>query len=118
MGYDPNGAIGENVILGFACALLCCVGWGCRSGNLRIWDERSLCQQCGCADNPPDCIGSLLRRNHNFLMGGWKFTAGIAVTKATMIILVAALFGTASYLCYYSAINKIGATKAMALNIN
>ena len=51
------------------------------------------------------------------LLKGWEFTARIAVTKATVIILVAALFGTASYLCYYGAINKIGATKAMALNI-
>ena len=33
------------------------------------------------------------------------------------IIIVSALFGTTSYLFYYKAINKIGASKAMALNI-
>lgn len=34
-----------------------------------------------------------------------------------IIIIIAALFATASYVFYYSAIHKIGATKAMGLNI-
>ncbi|HAX53180.1 MAG TPA: EamA family transporter, partial [Lachnospiraceae bacterium] len=33
------------------------------------------------------------------------------------VILLSALFGTASYVCYYKAIATIGASKAMALNI-
>lgn len=45
------------------------------------------------------------------------FTLELIPTKATAIVLTAALFGTASYLCYYRAIALIGASKAMALNI-
>ncbi|MEK6189838.1 MAG: DMT family transporter, partial [Carnobacterium alterfunditum] len=48
---------------------------------------------------------------------GWSFTLSILSTKTAAIILLAALFGTASYLFYYKAINKIGASKAMTLNI-
>ena len=48
---------------------------------------------------------------------GWGFTADIAFTKTTAIILISAFFGTASYLCYYKAINTLGAARGMALDI-
>lgn len=48
---------------------------------------------------------------------GWSFTINIIFDKATFIILLSVLFGTASYDCYYRAIANIGASKAMALNI-
>ena len=51
------------------------------------------------------------------MISGWKFTVSLVPTTASAIILASALFGTASYLMYYRAINKIGAAKAMALNI-
>ena len=50
-------------------------------------------------------------------INGWGFTLSLIPTQATAIIVLAALFGTASYLCYYRAISRIGASKAMALNI-
>ena len=48
---------------------------------------------------------------------GWGFTADIVLSKTTAIILIAAFFGTASYLCYYKAINTLGAARGMALDI-
>ena len=51
------------------------------------------------------------------VLKGWNFTLSIVPTKTSAIILLSALFGTASYVFYYKAINKIGAAKAMALNI-
>lgn len=52
---------------------------------------------------------------------GWGFTTEI-LTKATgtvlPVIALAALFATVSYLFYYKAIFKIGASKAMALNVS
>lgn len=117
LGYDPNGAIGENVILGFACALLCCVGWAAEA-VICAYGMKDPCVSNADALTIRQIVSAVFYGGIIIsLLKGWEFTARIAVTKATVIILVAALFGTASYLCYYGAINKIGATKAMALNI-
>ena len=48
---------------------------------------------------------------------GWGFTAGLFGTRALWIIALSALCGTASYLCYYKALGKLGTGKAMPLNI-
>ena len=46
------------------------------------------------------------------------FTAKATLTPATAVIVLAALTGTASYLFYYKAIDTIGASRGMALNIS
>lgn len=54
------------------------------------------------------------------IMGGWGFTVDLFTRENAWLLHViafAALFATASYLFYYRAINKIGASKAMALNV-
>src|SRR5699024_2318694 len=51
------------------------------------------------------------------VLKGWNLTFDILTTPTVGIILFAALFGTTSYLFYYKAINTIGPSKAMALNI-
>ena len=51
---------------------------------------------------------------------GWGFTASLFNSSTGWllpIIAVAALFATISYMFYYRAISKIGASKAMALNV-
>lgn len=73
LGYTPGAALPKGHLLGFGCALLCCIGWG--------------------------------------------FTAGLFGTRALWIIALSALCGTASYLCYYKALGKLGTGKAMPLNI-
>jgi len=54
------------------------------------------------------------------VLKGWGFTASL-LTPATgwliPTIVIAGLFATVSYLFYYKAIAKIGASKAMALNV-
>ena len=55
------------------------------------------------------------------LLKGWGFTAGLftAGTGGLLpVIALAAFFATISYLFYYKAIAKIGASKAMALNVS
>ena len=42
---------------------------------------------------------------------GWGFTAGLFGTRALWIIALSALCGTASYLCYYKALGKLGTGK-------
>jgi drug/metabolite transporter (DMT)-like permease len=117
LGYTPGGATGENFLLGFGCAVLCVIGWAseaviCAYGmkDPDISDEQALqIRQLASAVFYGVVILNVL--------SGWKFTLEVTGTTAMKIIAVSALFGTASYVCYYRAINHIGASKAMALNI-
>ena len=117
LGYTPGEGTGENFLLGFGCALLCVVGWAseaviCAYGmkDPDISDEQALqIRQLTSAI----FYGAVILN----VLSGWKFTLEIAGTTTMGIIALSALFGTASYVCYYRAINHIGASKAMALNI-
>lgn len=117
LGYQSGGERPENFLLGFVCALLCCVGWA---------SEGVICTY-GMRD--PDVSNShalQLRQLTSALfygivilpvIGGWSFTASVIPTSAFAIIALAALFGTTSYLCYYKALGTLGVSKAMPLNI-
>ncbi|NLL63286.1 MAG: DMT family transporter [Ruminococcaceae bacterium] len=117
LGYAPGGPAGTNMLLGFVCAIIACLGWAaeaviCAYGlkDPNITDEQALqIRQLTSASFYGIVIITALK--------GWSFTLDLIPTKTTVIILLAALFGTASYLCYYRAIVKIGASKSMALNI-
>ena len=50
--------------------------------------------------------------------GAWAFTASSIPSLATGVVALSALAGAASYLFYYRGISKIGAARAMALNIS
>ena len=54
------------------------------------------------------------------IIGGWKFTAGLFTSSTGALlptVAAAALCATVSYLLYYTTIGKVGASRAMALNI-
>ncbi len=116
LGYAPGGEV-INLELGFAFALLCVIGWA---------SEAVVCAY-GMKDDEVSPEQSLQIRQltsaiaYGFLIipivKGIKFTLGVIPTTATTIILLTALAGTASYVFYYKGIHKIGATKAMSLNI-
>lgn len=117
LGYQPGGERPENFVLGFICALLCCVGWA---------SEGVICTY-GMRD--PDVSNSHALQLRQLtstifygaailpIIGGWKFTVSLIPTSAFAIIALAAFFGTASYLCYYKALSTLGVSKAMPLNI-
>jgi drug/metabolite transporter (DMT)-like permease len=117
MGYAPGGSEITNLGLGFACALLCVVGWAvevviCAYGmkDPNVNNEQALMiRQLTSAIFYGVVIINVVR--------GWGFTMDIAFSKSTLVILAAAFFGTASYLCYYKAINDLGPSKGMALDI-
>lgn len=119
MGYTPGADSGEmkNAVLGFICAGICCVGWAAEAvivsygmKDPNITDEHALqIRQLTSALFYGIVIITALK--------GWNFTLDVVANKATLVILISALFGTASYIFYYKAIAGIGATKAMALNI-
>lgn len=117
LGYTPGGSEVDNIVIGFLFALLCVFGWAAEAviiayglKDLEITDDQALqIRQMTSALFYAVVILPLIR--------GWGITLDILPTTTAGIIVAAAFFGTTSYLFYYKAINKIGATKAMALNI-
>lgn len=118
MGYTADDSVQiTNALLGFGCAILACVGWA---------SEAVICAYGFKDPNITDEQALQIRQSTSAIFYGiailtamkaWPSTAEVAFTKASGIVLLSALFGTASYLFYYKAIAKIGASKAMALNI-
>lgn len=118
LGYSPGGGNDvKNFYIGFACALLCVLGWSseaviCAHGmkDPAVTNEQALqIRQVTSAFAYAAVILPIIK--------GWKFTSDIFLTTDSGIILIAALCGTASYLLYYKTISSIGPSKAMALNI-
>lgn len=117
LSYTPGGEGPTNLLLGLACALLCVFGWAseaviCAYGmqDPDVSDEQALqIRQVTSAL----FYGIIILP----IIAGWKFTMSLVPSMTAGIIVASALFGTASYVLYYRAINKIGPAKAMALNI-
>lgn len=115
-GFTGSGE-GINLI-GIAFALLTVVGWG------------SECVVCayGMKDDEITPTEALQLRQISSalvygaliipMLNGYGLVKIAFTTKeALILIILTALAGTVSYLCYYGAIHKLGATKAMGLNI-
>ena len=118
LSYVSNGgARPENLVVGLLCAVLCVFGWAgeaviCAYGmkDPDVSDEQALqIRQITSAI----FYGAVILP----IVAGWGFTISIIPTTIAPVILLAALFGTISYVLYYRAINKLGPAKAMALNI-
>lgn len=120
LSYSPDLDI-RNFWLGLAGALMCSFGWGI---------EAVILAKCMQDPEVKDEYALQIRQTTSALVNGivilpvikgWGFTTEI-LTKATgtvlPVIALAALFATVSYLFYYKAIFKIGASKAMALNVS
>lgn len=119
IGYSSTGAATEgNPIIGIIAALACVFGWGSEAVIL-AW---------GMKDEEVDEDSALqIRETTSALVylavvapigGVLGFTVSAVPTVATGVIALAALAGTASYLFYYTAINTVGASSGMALNIS
>lgn len=117
LGYKPGGSEVNNASIGFLFALLCVFGWAAEAVIIayglkdpEISNEQALqIRQMTSAIFYGIIILPILK--------GWGITLEIIPTNTSGIILASALFGTISYLFYYKAINKIGASKTMSLNI-
>jgi drug/metabolite transporter (DMT)-like permease len=116
LSYTPSGEV-THFWIGLIGALMCVFGWAaeaviCAYGlkDPNVSDEQALqIRQLTSAIFYALILLPILR--------GWGFTIEAISHKSALIILISALFGTASYVFYYKAINKIGAAKSMALNI-
>ena len=127
LSYSPDLDI-KNFVLGIVGALMCAFGWGIEAVILakcmqdpEVKDEYALeIRQTTSAV----VYGVVLIPVISFVflknpLSGWKFAASLFVDTGWLIpvIVLAAFFATASYLCYYKAIARIGASKSMALNV-
>ena len=119
LSYSPTLNI-ENFWLGLLGALMCAFGWGIEAVIL-----------AKCLKDPEITKAHALwvRQTTSALvygiviiplLGGWGLTASLFTANTGLLlptIALAALFATVSYLFYYRTIAKVGAAKAMALNI-
>ncbi|MFT3876812.1 MAG: DMT family transporter [Propioniciclava sp.] len=115
---STDAASGGAALLGVAAALLCVVGWGSEAVIL-AWGMR---------DEAVDNETALHIRETTsgvvyalvvlpiFSVAGFAVKAG--TSPAMGVVALAAVAGTASYLFYYKAIDTIGASRGMALNIS
>ena len=119
LSYSPNLNV-ENFWLGLLGAVMCALGWGVEAVILAkclkdptVKNEYALCiRQTTSALTYGLIIVPIL--------GGWGFTVRLFASgagKTFLFIALAALCATVSYLFYYRTIAKLGASKAMALNI-
>lgn len=119
LSYSPSFSAG-NFVLGIASAFMCAFGWGieavilakCLKGtDLRNEYALGIRQAVSAA-----LYGAVILP----LLGGWRMTAGLITggeIRLLLTVAAAALCATVSYLLYYKTIGKLGASKAMALNI-
>jgi len=118
LGYSPDLAI-ENFWLGILGAFLCAFGWGI---------EAVILAKCLKDPEVEDEYALQIRQTVSAItygvvilpvLGGWGFTVDLFKGTGMLLptIAIAGLFATVSYLFYYKAIAKIGASKAMALNV-
>lgn len=115
MSYSKN--MNNLNFIGILFLILCIVGWG---------SEAVVCA-VGMSDYEiPSDIALFLRQCTSAivygiiiipLVKGIGITCNIIMNSVMYLIVFTALLGAVSYICYYSAISKIGATKAMGINI-
>lgn len=119
LSYSPEIQF-VNFWLGILGAAMCAFGWGI---------EAVILAKCLKDAEISDEYALQIRQTTSALtygivilpiLNGWGFTANLFTSGTGWlipIIAVAGLFATVSYLFYYKAISKIGASKAMALNV-
>ena len=119
LSYSPNVNI-DNFMLGLVGVLMCAFGWGIEAVILAKCLKN--------ADSNEETILTIRQTVSACVYGliilpiisGWEFTVNVIILDAKIILpilAIAALFATISYLFYYRALRKVGAAKAMALNI-
>lgn len=117
LGYTPAEGIPGNWTVGIIGALACVLGWGTEAVVVD-WGLRNTA-----VDNE---VAMQIRQTTSALayaviilpvLGGWGFVTDVLGSDAMPFVALAGASGTVSYLCYYRAIDLIGASRAMAVNI-
>ena len=119
LSYSPTLSV-QNFWLGLTGALMCAFGWGIEAVVLaKCLKDNSIKNEY--ALNIRQTVSAVIYGLILLpVLGGWKVTASAFEQGNSIILLpiaIAALAATVSYLLYYKTIAKVGASKAMALNI-
>lgn len=120
LSYSPGVSSG-NFALGIVGAAACAVGWGTEAVILaKSLKDPDLKQEHALQIRQSVSAlfyGAVLLP----VLGGWKLVPALFSGRenhiALGLIALAALCATASYLCYYTSIARIGPSKSMALNV-
>lgn len=119
ISYSPELNI-TNFWIGLLGAFMCAFGWGTEGvilskclKNTEVKSEYALTIR--------QTVSALIYGGVLItVLGGWKFVSSLFSydnASVFLVIMLAALFATVSYLLYYKTIEKKGAAKAMGLNI-
>ncbi|MEZ0117645.1 UNVERIFIED_ORG: drug/metabolite transporter (DMT)-like permease [Heyndrickxia coagulans] len=118
LGYSSGKFVSPNNILGFFFILICIFGWGMESVIIAY----------GMKDDEISPEESLQLRQLTSALSygliiipvfkGYSIVSEVVINPEIFFILLIALAGSISYFFYYKAINIIGPTRAMALNIS
>lgn len=119
LSYSPTLEI-KNFWIGLLGAMMCAFGWGIEAVILaKCLKDKSIKNEY--ALNIRQAVSAIIYGAVILpIIGGWKLTSDLFTAGSGMLlptVAIAALCATVSYLLYYSAIGRIGASKAMALNI-
>ena len=118
LGYSSGEMASDNYVIGFLFVLGAIFGWGMECVILAygMKDDEITPEQALQVRQLVSVVtyGVLILP----FMKAYPLVGTALMSKEVLFIAVIALFGTASYLFYYSAIHKIGPTRAMALNIS
>ena len=119
LSYSPTMAV-DNFWLGLLGAFMCAFGWGTEAVILaKCLKDPAIVESC--ALNLRQAVSALIYGCMILpILGGWEFIPTLFTLDGADVLPVigaSALFASVSYLFYYNAIAKIGASKAMALNI-
>ena len=119
LSYSPDLQV-ENYLLGILGAAMCAFGWGIEAVILaKCLRDPEVTDECALQIRQATSAvfyGAIIIP----ILGGWGFTVELFTSGTGWLLptlAIAALFATVSYLFYYKAIAKIGASKAMALNV-
>jgi len=116
IGYTPpDSALGSDFHLGIGMAVLATVGWGaegvCSTSGMDLLDPvvvLSIRQLVSGA-----CYMLVLLP----LFGGWFLLGDAMASASSLIFVLAAGLGAASYMFWYRAMSMTGVSRAMALNV-
>lgn len=118
LGYSSGEMTSDNYIIGFLFVLGAIFGWGMECVILAygMKDDEISPEQALQVRQLVSAVtyGVLIMP----FMKAYPLVGTAIMSKEIFFIAIIALAGTASYLFYYSAIYKIGPTRAMALNIS
>lgn len=113
--YAPPDADARHFYLGVGFALLTALGWSLEA----LFAKRAMAHVSAAAVNAVRQLGSFVVFVTVLLpaLGGLSFFVTAATSSTVLVLLAAALVGSAGYLLYFVSVDRIGPGRAMPVNL-